>query len=188
MKPGRKKLDDVEIKKLASYASSGVKSQEALFWPSVDRLSKIGITSDARLEMRDIVGLIFPAEVSPKYNEIAVSFMDLVLKTPYNLTHDETGRWLREKSFSESTFYNVVRLRLRRAGLIKITRLGQTVKTSKTKYSKSVVSLSESFGRITERVGSEYTSIVAKARKDYTAVNPKLFSDENDKDDQNVDD
>ena len=147
-------------------ASRGVPSKESLWFDDVKKLrDSWAYHKNVRIELNQILELIFPPKYQRKYHLMAIEFMNKLLEKQV-LRGDDIGAFIREKQFSKATFYNVVLPRLRRVGMVRLEREEFHHEHSKQKYYKKIVRPSTQFSKFWGHIASEYDSLVqtAKAR------------------------
>ena len=110
-----------------------------------------------------MVNFIFPKRYQHKYNEIALSFLKLLLERGA-MTGDEIGSFVSTNSVSKATFYNRVLPRLRRVGMIKVERQTLIALESKRKFRPMAISLSKTFGNYLTKIGDSWLAVVDDAR------------------------
>jgi hypothetical protein len=147
-------------------ASRGVPSKESMWFDDVKRLrSDWAYHKNVRVELNQILELVFPPKYQQKYHLTALEFMNRLFERQV-LKGDEIGAFIREKGFSKATFYNVILPRLRRVGMVRLEREEFHHEHSKQKYYKKIVRPSTQFSKFWEHIANEYNSLVqtAKAR------------------------
>ncbi len=144
--------------------SRGVPSRETLWLKDIRKLRKEWkYHQGVRLDLEQIMQLIFPEKYQRVYNEVATNFMNLLLgKT--ELHGDDLGRFIRENDYSKATFYNIILPRLKKVGMVSVKREKFASKRSKQKYYKKIVRPSTEFSIFLKQVGNEYKSIVETAK------------------------
>ncbi len=133
--------------------SKGIPSKESLWFPPKDSKKWKTLDPDIRWELKDIIEHIFPTKYEEKYHEIALSFIQTLLKKQ-KMFGEEIASWIKENNFSKATFYNKVLPKLVNFGLIKRERFGK----------KLILSPSTTFSMILEKLAKEWRSIVKTSR------------------------
>jgi hypothetical protein len=147
-------------------ASRGVPSKESMWLDDIKRLrGDWAYHKNVRLELNQILELVFPPKYQRKYHLIAIEFMNKLFAN-HVMRGDDIGAFIREKDFSKATFYNVVLPRLRRVGMVRLEREEFHHEHSKQKFYKKIVRPSTQFSKFWTHIASEYDSLVqtAKAR------------------------
>ena len=128
-------------------ASRGVPSKESIWFDDIKRLrDNWAYHKNVRVELNQILELVFPPKYQQKYHLMAIEFMGLLFEKQV-LRGDDIGAFIREKEFSKATFYNVILPRLRRVGMVRLEREAFTHERSKQKYYKKIVRPSTQFSR-----------------------------------------
>lgn len=146
--------------------SRGVPSKESLWLEDVRKLrDSWKYHQNVRLELDQVLQLVFPPKYQAKYYGLGLAFMKHLLEKQ-ELRGDDIGAFLREGSHSKATFYNVILPRLRRVGMVSLEREAFHHEKSKQKYYKKIVKPSTQFSIFWKHIADEYESIVqtAKAR------------------------
>ena len=146
--------------------SRGIPSKESLWLADLKKLrEEWKYHQNVRLELDQILQLIFPQQYQAKYYEISLKFMqDLLGKL--EMRGEDIGSFISSNNYSKATFYNIILPRLRRVGMIKLEREAFSPDKSKQKFYKKIVRPSKQFSIFLNSVSKEYESIVetAKAR------------------------
>lgn len=147
-----------------SPPSRGVPSRETLWLNDLRKLRKEWkYHQGVRLELEQIIQLIFPEKYQKVYNEVATNFMNLLLKK-IELHGDDLGTFIKKNDYSKATFYNIILPRLKKVGMVSIKREKFASKHKKQKYYKKIVKPSTEFSIFLKQVGNEYKSIVETAK------------------------
>ncbi len=152
-----------------SIASRGIPSKEAFYLPAhySSELRKFQDNDENMLRnywsLDELVNFIFPAKYQPKYNKIALKFLD-ELASRQKLEGREISAFLRTNSISKATFYNRVLPRLKRIGVVKVERETISPERSKQKYRPMMISLSKTFGNYLTKIGESWLAIVDDVR------------------------
>ena len=95
-------------------ASRGIPSKERIWLHDLRKLrDEWKYHQNVRLELDQILHLIFPQKYQEKYYEISLNFMKaLIDKT--EMYGDDLGQFIRDNNYSKATFYNVVLPRLKK--------------------------------------------------------------------------
>lgn len=145
-------------------ASRGAPSKETLWFDDVKRLrDEWAYHKNVRLELNQILELVFPPKYQQKYYLMAIEFMNHLLGKQA-LYGDDIGAFIREKSFSKATFYNIILPRLRRVGMVRLEREEFHHERSKQKFYKKIVKPSTQFSKFWSHIASEYSSLVQTAK------------------------
>jgi len=150
-------------------ASRGIPSKDSLYLPPYNS-PELRSFQDANENITrntwnvgEVVNFIFPMKYQHKYNEIALSFLKLLLERGA-MTGDEIGSFVSTNSVSKATFYNRVLPRLKRIGVIKVERQTIIALESKRKFRPMTISLSKTFGNYLTKIGDSWLAIVDDAR------------------------
>ncbi|MCX8154225.1 MAG: hypothetical protein N3C61_00110 [Candidatus Micrarchaeota archaeon] len=111
--------------------------------------------------LNDILFFVFPQNISPKYYDISVKFLNLLIQKRGVITGDDIGEFVRANGISKATLYSKVLLKLKMFGLVKIER--QFVDINK-KSRKMKVSLSKTFGNYLNKIADSWLAIVDEVR------------------------
>ncbi|PKP58161.1 MAG: hypothetical protein CVT89_03310 [Candidatus Altiarchaeales archaeon HGW-Altiarchaeales-2] len=144
-------------------SSKGIKSKESLYLPRHDGKfisDKGGLDKNIFWNVEDVIDFIFPKIYQPKYNEIAVKFINFVLE--YEKTgKEEISKFLKDNNYSRSTLENELIPKMVSFGLLKRER--EQAKYGKSRY--LVLSDSLTFSNYLERIASAWTMVVLTARQ-----------------------
>ena len=146
--------------------SRGVPSKESLWLSDVRKLrDEWHYHKNVRLELDQVLALVFPPQYQAKYHEIALLFMKTLLHKT-EMRGADLGTFLKDNNFSKATFYNIILPRLKRVGMIKTEREQYSHDKSKQKFYRKIVRPSTQFSVFWRHIAEEYESIVetAKAR------------------------
>lgn len=146
--------------------SRGIPSKESLWLEDIRKLrDSWKYHQNVRLELDQILHIVFPEKYQAKYYATGLNFMKYLLEKQ-ELYGDDIGAFLRDKNYSKATFYNVVLPRLKRVGMVKLEREEFTHERAKQKYYKKIVRPSKQFSVFFDHLAKEYDSIIetAKAR------------------------
>lgn len=144
-------------------SSHGIPVAESLWLPSHygrDVKDKGGLDKTVIWGASDVVDFIFPAKYQPKYHEVAVKFIELLLSSDV-VTKREISRFLKENEYSRATLENKVIPKLVRFGLIQRER---EYKAGIGKGRSLVLSDSLTFTNYLERVAFAWNMLVSTAR------------------------
>ncbi|HIK00025.1 TPA: hypothetical protein H1016_00615 [archaeon] len=153
-----------EVKK--SLPSRGIPSKESLWLEDIRKLrDDWKYHQNVRLEIDQILHIIFPKKYQEKYYETALKFMHSLLQKQV-MRGADLGEFLRSSNFSKATFYNIILPRLKRVGMITTEREAFTEQASERKFYRKIVRPSTQFSIFFSHLAREYESIVetAKAR------------------------
>lgn len=106
-----------------------------------------------------LINFIFPKSSMPKYYEIALSFLSLILKEVY-LSSGEIGRFVKSRGISKATFYNRVLPKLKAFGLIRVERIPATG----GKKGRMRVTLSKTFSNYLRKIADSWEALVDEAK------------------------
>ena len=109
----------------------------------------------------DVVDFIFPKAYQPKYYQVAVEFLNLVLENE-TVTKDEIGKFLKQKDYSRSTLENKIIPKLVRFGLVKREREIEEGKLGKGR--SLILSDSLTFTNYLAKIGQAWKSQVLTSR------------------------
>jgi hypothetical protein len=142
----------------------GIPSKESLWLADIRKLRDAWkYHQKVRLELEQILQLVFPEKYQAKYYEIAVGFMKTLLEKT-EMRGEAIGEFLRAHTFSKATFYNVILPRLKRVGMVTLEREEFHHEKAKQKYYKKIVRPSTQFSIFFEHIAREYESIVETAK------------------------
>jgi hypothetical protein len=152
-----------------SISSRGIPSSESFYLPPYNS-PELRSFQDANesatrsfWSLEEVSNFVFPKKYQPKYNEIAVQFLQLLMQKT-SLSGDEIGDFVSRSGISKATFYNRVLPRLKRVGMLKVERETLVAMESKRKYRPMHISLSKSFGNYLMKIGDSWLAIVDDAR------------------------
>lgn len=144
-------------------SSRGIKSKEALYLPRHDGkfiADKGGLDKNIIWGVEDVIDFIFPKIYQPKYNEIAVKFINFVLEHE-KIGKEEITKFLKDSNYSRATLENEIIPKMVNFGLLKRER--EQAKFGKSRY--LVLSDSLTFSNYLERIASAWSMIVLTARQ-----------------------
>jgi len=149
----------------------GIPAKESMWLQDVRKLrDEWKYHQNVRLELTQLMHLIFPEKYQAKYYQIGLNFMQFLLKKG-QLYGDDIGEFLKNQQYSKATFYNVILPRLKRVGMVKTERETFSPFKSKQKFHKKIVKPSTEFSLFFSSVAREYESIVNTARARASEVN-----------------
>ena len=122
---------------------------------------KGGLEDEIIWSAEDVVDFIFPRIYQPKYYQVAVEFLNLVLENE-TVTKDEIGKFLKQKNYSRSTLENKIIPKLVRFGLVKREREIEDGKMGKGR--SLILSDSLTFTNYMMKIGSAWKSQVLTSR------------------------
>lgn len=146
--------------------SRGIPSKESMWLDDIRKLrDDWKYHQNVRLEIDQILHIIFPKKYQEKYYETALKFMQSLLGKQV-MRGADLGEFLRSNNFSKATFYNIILPRLKRVGMITTEREAFTEQASERKFYRKIVRPSTQFSIFFSHLAREYESIVetAKAR------------------------
>ncbi|MFH1424295.1 MAG: hypothetical protein ABIG20_01295 [archaeon] len=146
--------------------SRGIPSKESLCLADIRKLrDSWKYHQNVRLELDQILQIVFPPQYQAKYYDISLKFMNALL-TKTEMRGDDLGEFIKKNNYSKATFYNIVLPRLRRIGMVSLEREAFHHEKARQKYYKKIVKPSTQFSIFFSHVAKEYESIVqtAKAR------------------------
>jgi len=152
-----------------TIASRGIPSKDSLFLPPFNspelRAFQDGNENLTRntWNLEEVANFVFPKRFQQKYNEIALSFLKLLLERSV-LSGEDIGHFVSQNGISKATFYNRVLPRLRRIGMIKVERQTLIALESKRKFRPMSITLSKTFGNYLTKIGDSWLAIVDDAR------------------------
>ncbi len=149
---------------LPKYPSSkGIKSKESLYLPRHDGKfisDKGGLDKSIIWGVEDVISFIFPKIYQPKYNEIAIKFINFVLE--YEKTgKEEITKFINDNNYSRSTLENEIIPKIVSFGLLKRER--EQAKSGKSRF--LILSDSLTFSNYLERIASAWSMLVLTARQ-----------------------
>lgn len=157
---------DVQLSEQKQPPSRGIPSKESLWLDDLKKLRESWkYHQNVRLEIDQILQIIFPQKYQAKYYEVALKFMRKLLEK-IEMHGDDLGQFIKENNYSKATFYNVILPRLRKVGMVSVKREQFAPQHSKQKYYRKIVRPSKEFSIFLSHLAREYESIVetAKAR------------------------
>src|SRR3989344_1509600 len=147
-------------------ASRGIPSKESLWLGDIRKLrDEWKYHQNVRLEIDQILHIVFPKKYQERYYETALKFMQSLLAKQI-MRGADLGEFLRSSNYSKATFYNIILPRLKRVGMITTEREAFTEQASERKFYRKIVRPSTQFSIFFTHLAKEYESIVetAKAR------------------------
>jgi len=142
----------------------GIPSKESLWLADLRKLRESWrYHQNVRLEMDQIMHIVFPQQYQQKYYEVARDFMQSLLKNT-EMRGEDIGLFLQEKKHSKATFYNVILPRLKRVGMVKLEREAFHHDKEKQKYYKKIVRPSKQFSIFFQHLAREYEAIIETAK------------------------
>lgn len=144
-------------------ASRGIPSSDAYWIDSLKKRREEWKWHEARLEMKEILNIVFPSNYQETYYNVALGFINWLLEKK-GVEGEEVGKWIKENNFSKATFYNRVLPKLKKCGMIRTERKEFEHKDSK-KYRKMNYYLGRDFGNFLIKIGQQYHEIVGAAGK-----------------------
>lgn len=163
----------IPLQQTSKIVSRGVPAKESLWLDDVrKRREEWQYHKKVRLELPQIVQIVFPKEHQPKYNDIAIKFMYFLLDKG-RLEGADTGSFITQNSFSKATFYNVILPRLKRVGMVRLLREEFNLSKEKQKYYRKIIEPSKQFSIFFKKLGEEYETILDTAE----AKRPKTEQD-----------
>ena len=143
--------------------SRGVPAKESLWLDDVrKRRDDWKYHRKVRLELEQILRIIFPPDYQEKYYEVALKFMKQLLSKG-TLKGQDTGEFIKTNSFSKATFYNVILPRLKKVGMVRLEREEFNLSGSKQKYYRKIIKPSKQFSIFFTKLAEEYDSILDTA-------------------------
>lgn len=159
-----KHQNDIKGKSGKEPPSRGVPSKETLWLNDLRKLrDEWKYHQNVRLEIGQIIQLVFPEKYQKVYNEVATNFIKLLL-TKTELRGDDLGEFVKENNYSKATFYNIILPRLKKVGMVSVKREKFASMRNKQKYYKKIIRPSTEFSIFLKHVGNEYNSIVETAK------------------------
>ncbi len=161
--------DSPKIKLPKSISSRGIPSEESIYLPRHDSNELRSFQDNSENPTRnlwnstELVNFIFSKKYQPKYFEIAVLFVSLLIEK-LEISGEDTAAFVRNNSLSKATFYNRVLPRLKRVGMIKVERQTSVNEQSKKKFRPMKISLSKTFGNYFLKIGDSWLALVDDAR------------------------
>ncbi|MCX8175227.1 MAG: hypothetical protein N3E51_03415 [Candidatus Micrarchaeota archaeon] len=152
-----------------AIASRGIPSKDSLYLPPYNspelRSFQDSNENPTRnvWSLEEVINFVFPKKYQQRYNEVALSFMRLVIEQG-TLSGEQIGRFVSESGASKATFYNRVLPRLKRVGMLKVERQTVVALESRRKFRPMTISLSKSFGNYLTKIGDSWLAIVDDAR------------------------
>jgi predicted transcriptional regulator len=148
----------------APPSSRGIPSDESMWLPrhyGKEVKEKGGLEEDIIWSAEDVVDFIFPKAYQPKYYQVAVEFLNLILENE-TVTKDEIGKFLKQKNYSRSTLENKIIPKLVRFGLVKREREIEDGNMGKGR--SLILSDSLTFANYLSKIGTAWKSQVLTAR------------------------
>lgn len=143
--------------------SRGIPAKYSLFLPRHDGKimnAKGGLNNNIIWSVDDVIDFIFPKIYQPRYHEVAVDFVEFLLKDG-KLNSEKISKFLKEKNYSKATLENIIIPKLVSFGLIKRER----EQSIKGKSRKLILSDSLVFSNYLERISNAWNMIVLTARQ-----------------------
>ena len=145
-------------------ASRGIPSKESMWLDDIRKLrDEWKYHQNVRLELDQILQIIFPKKYQTKYYETALKFMQSLLAKQI-MRGVDLGEFLRANNYSKATFYNIILPRLKRVGMITTEREAFTEQASERKFYRKIVRPSTQFSIFFTHVAREYESIVETSK------------------------
>ncbi len=149
--------------------SRGVPSSETLYLPAYNspeirsfQDNNENLTRNL-WNLEEVVNFIFSKKYQPKYYEIALNFLKELCEK-IEMSGKDTANFIKEKNYAKATFYNKILPRLRRVGVIKISRETIVNEQNKRKFRPMFIRLSKTFGNYLMKIGDSWLAIVDDAR------------------------
>jgi len=161
-------IELVHCNSMPQIASRGVPSKESLWLDDVrKRRDQWSYHKKVRLNLPQIMQIIFPKDYKPTYYDVGVKFMEFLLEKG-QMRGADTGKFVSENNISKATFYNIILPRLKRVGMIRSEREEFTQSNTKQKYYRKIIEPSKQFSIFFSKIASEYDAIVdtAEANRD----------------------
>ncbi len=159
--------EDIQIPQKSSGkapASRGIPSKESLWLDDIRKLrDEWKYHQNVRLEIDQILQIIFPKKYQGKYYETALKFMQTLLAKQV-MRGADLGEFLRANNYSKATFYNIILPRLKRVGMITTEREAFTESAEKRKFYRKIVRPSTQFSIFFSHIAREYESIVETSK------------------------
>ncbi|HIK02572.1 TPA: hypothetical protein H1012_01865 [archaeon] len=144
--------------------SRGIPSKESLWLEDIRKLrDEWKYHQNVRIELEQVMQIVFPKKYQAKYYETALKFMHLLLQKQV-LRGADLGEFLRTHNFSKATFYNIILPRLKRVGMITTDRESFTEFEGKRKFYRKMVKPSTQFSIFFTHLAKEYESIIETAK------------------------
>jgi hypothetical protein len=141
----------------------GVRSKEALYLPphwslkrrieNEDESQTIGL-----LPLEELIDHIFPSKYQPKYNQISLELIKLLINNKGKLGPGEVASLLKQ-GISKATLYNRIIPKLRAFGLIKIER-----EISDRKSKRMMIRLSKTFSNYLYKIANSWIAILEELK------------------------
>jgi len=164
----------IPAQQTSRIVSRGVPAKETIWLDDVrKRREEWQYHKKVRLDLHQIVQIIFPKQHQPKYHEIALKFMHFLLERG-RLEGADTGSFIAQNSFSKATFYNVILPRLKRVGMVRLLREEFNLSKEKQKYYRKIIEPSKQFSLFFRKLSEEYETILDTAE----AKRPKSDSNQ----------
>jgi len=147
----------------AKVISRGVPAKESLWLDDVrKRRDEWQYHKKVRLDLGQLVQIIFPKQYQPKYHDITIKFMQFLLSKG-RLEGEDTGKFITENNYSKATFYNIILPRLRKVGMVKLLREEFNISKDKQKYYRKIIMPSKQFSILFAKLAEEYETILDTA-------------------------
>ncbi len=171
-----KQLDDIKLVKSKMPFSRGIPSKESLWLDDIRRLrDEWKYHQNVRLELDQVLHIIFPKKYQERYYETSLKFMKSLLEKQV-MRGADLGEFLRLNSYSKATFYNIILPRLKRVGMITTEREAFTESAEKRKFYRKIVKPSTQFSIFFTHLAREYESIIETAKARASAVQKQQTS------------
>jgi len=163
-------LSDVEKLALQQTQASkrypttrGVPAKESLWLDDIrKRRDDWKYHKKVRLELPQLIQIVFPKYFQPKYHEIALNFMHILLEKG-ELRGADTAKFISENNYSKATIYNVILPRLRKVGMIRTEREEFAQQRSRQKYYRKIIQPSKQFSIFFGKIAEEYETLLDTA-------------------------
>mgnify|MGYP001312272252 CR=1 FL=1 len=160
---------DNEKQPKKTISTRGIPSKESFYLPAhySNEIRKFQDEGENVLRnywnLDELLNFVFPKKYQPVYNEIAILFMNEIIKKD-RMVAGEITEFVKKNEISKATFYNRVLPRLKRVGMIKVERQTIIAEHNKQKYRPMEISLSKSFGNYLTKIGDSWLALVDDVR------------------------
>ncbi|MDD5022896.1 MAG: hypothetical protein PHU63_01885 [Candidatus ainarchaeum sp.] len=157
------------VEEKRKIASRGVPSSLSLYFPPYNSeelrafQDKDGNITRNLWNIEEVANFVFSKKYQPKYYEIAVGFLKVLLEKE-KVTGEDISEYVKSNGISKATFYNRVMPRLRRVGMIKVERDTIIPLEKNRKFRPMKVSLSKTFGNYLMKIGDSWLAIIDEVR------------------------
>ncbi len=113
--------------------------------------------------LEEIINFVFPEKYQPTYHQIALKFLNYLTKHG-KISGHEIAAFVKDNNISKATFYNRVLPKLKRVGMIKVSRETIVADKSKQKHRPMFITISKTFGNYLLKIADSWLAFVDDVR------------------------